>query len=142
MVKGVLSNVPGVFLNIIKFAASRKFRRNFHKHFPVRNSQIRKGYRPGSRNLSCMGQLRTLTRSLIGGRVILGGRKCHSIGWDVLRRNHWNIFFEENGATVSINSERYIGVTGEVLHRAPGPLSKLYEAPVVPARWCYPPQLT
>ena len=40
-----------------------------------------------------------------------------------------NLFFEENGATATINSERYIGVTGEVLHRAPGPLSKLYEAP-------------
>ena len=108
----------------------------------MRNSQIRRGYRPGSRTLSCMGQLRTVTRSLIGRRVILGGRKCHSVGWDVLRRNHWNLFFEENGAKATINSELYIGVTGEVLHRAPGPLSKLYAAPLVPARWCYPTQLT
>ena len=37
----------------------------------MRNSQIKRGYRPGSRNLSCMGQLRTSTGSLIGGRVIL-----------------------------------------------------------------------
>ena len=56
------------------------------------------------------------------------------MGWDVLRRNHWNLFFEENGATATINSERYIGVTREDLHRAPGPLSKLYEAPLVLAR--------
>ena len=69
MVNGVLSNVPGMFQNTIKFAASRKIRRNFHKNF-----QIRRGYRPGSRNLNCMGQLRTLTRSLIGSHR----RESHS----------------------------------------------------------------
>ena len=84
-----------------------------------------------------MGQLRTLTRSLIGSHrreSHSGNTKVSHHGLGCSQKESLESFVEENGATATINSERYIGVTREDLHRAPGPLSKLYEAPLVLAR--------
>ena len=64
---------------------------------------------------------------------LYGTVESHS-GKTKLSHHGLESFFEENGATATINSERYFGVTREDLHRAPGPLSKLYEAHLVLAR--------